>query len=93
MAYASIEDVWKRKGTDIPDTDYVTALLEDAAIIIDAYNRNATDEAKKLVSCNMFSGHSEAERKVYLLERHRQLRQQWYIRRPGQMQMEAANCI
>ena len=34
MAYASIEDVWKRKGTDISDTDYVTALLEDAAIII-----------------------------------------------------------
>lgn len=33
------------------------------------------------------------ELKVYLLERHRQLRQQWYIRRPGQMQMEAANCI
>ena len=53
MAYASIEDVWKRKGTDISDTDYVTALLEDAAIIIDAYNHNATDEAKKLVSCNM----------------------------------------
>lgn len=44
MAYASIEDVWKRKGTDIPDTDYVTALLDDAAIIIDAYNRNATDD-------------------------------------------------
>ena len=43
----------KGKGTDISDTDYVTALLEDAAIIIDAYNRNATDEAKKLVSCNM----------------------------------------
>ena len=53
MIYASIEDIWKRKGTDISDTDYVTALLEDAAIIIDAYNRNATDEAKKLVSCNM----------------------------------------
>lgn len=46
MAYASIEDVWKRKGTDISDTDYVTALLEDAAIIIDAYNHNATDEAR-----------------------------------------------
>ena len=53
MIYASIEDIWRRKGTDISDTDYVTALLEDAAIIIDAYNRNATDEAKKLVSCNM----------------------------------------
>ena len=53
MIYASIEDIWKRKGTDISDTDYVMALLEDAAIIIDAYNRNATDEAKKLVSCNM----------------------------------------
>ena len=50
MAYASIEDVWKRKGTDIPDTDYVTALLDDAAIIIDAYNRNATDEAKVSVA-------------------------------------------
>ena len=42
MIYASIEDIWRRKGTDISDTDYVTALLEDAAIIIDAYNRNAT---------------------------------------------------
>ncbi len=31
MIYASIEDIWKRKGTDISDTDYVTALLEDAA--------------------------------------------------------------
>ena len=52
MIYASIEDIWKRKGTDISDTDYVTALLEDAAIIIDAYNRNATDEAKKFVADN-----------------------------------------
>ena len=53
MAYATYEDIWKRKGTDISDADYVMALLEDAAIIIDAYNRNAIDEAKKLVSCNM----------------------------------------
>ena len=54
MAYATYEDIRKRKGTDISDTNYVMALLEDAAIIIDAYNRNATDETKKLVSCNMF---------------------------------------
>ena len=53
MAYATYEDILERKGTDISDTNYVMALLEDAAIIIDAYNRNATDEAKKLVSCNM----------------------------------------
>ena len=45
MAYATYEDILERKGTDISDTNYVMALLEDAAIIIDAYNRNATDEA------------------------------------------------
>ena len=52
MAYATYEDIQKRKGTDISDTNYVMALLEDAAIIIDAYNRNATDEAKKFVADN-----------------------------------------
>lgn len=94
MIYASIEDIWRRKGTDISDTDYVTALLEDAAIIIDAYNRNATDEAKKLVSCNMvIRTLGSREEGVIYWNAHRQLRQQWYIRRPGQMQMEAANCI
>lgn len=53
MAYASCEDILKRTGMDSLEPDYVNALLDDAAVIIDAYNSKASDEAKKLVSCNM----------------------------------------
>lgn len=53
MAYATYEDIQRRNGMDILDPDYVTALLDDAAVIVDAYNRNASEAAKKLVSCNM----------------------------------------
>lgn len=53
MAYASYEDILKRTGTESLKQDYIDALLEDAAVIIDAYNSKASDEVKKLVSCNM----------------------------------------
>lgn len=53
MAYATCEDVQKRKGTGELNWDSVAALLEDAAVIVDAYNENASENAKKLVSCNM----------------------------------------
>ena len=53
MAYATCEDIQRRNGMDVLDMDYVTALLDDAAVIVDAYNKNATEAAKKLVSCNM----------------------------------------
>lgn len=53
MAYATYEDIQRRNGMDVLDMDYVTALLDDAAVIVDAYNRNASEAAKKLVSCNM----------------------------------------
>ena len=54
MAYAEIKDVKTRSKRIIDNEDGICeALLEDAAIIIDSYNKNASDEAKKLVSCNM----------------------------------------
>ena len=53
MAYATYEDIQRRNGMDVLDSDYVTALLDDAAVIVDTYNKNATEAAKKLVSCNM----------------------------------------
>ena len=52
MAYASITDV-KRLYKVTFDEDLCEALLDNAAIIIDSYNTNASEDAKKLVSCNM----------------------------------------
>ena len=53
MAYATFEDIIKRKYLDTSEMERCEALLEDAAIIIDAYNQKASEDAKKLVSCNM----------------------------------------
>lgn len=55
MAYATIADLEiriKRKFSD-EEKRYYAAMLEDAAVIVDAYNKCASDEAKELVSCNM----------------------------------------
>ena len=72
MAYASIEDVWKRKGTDISDTDYVTALLEDAATVsythLDVYKRQLLGEAEctyEQTDEDMENGLGSALRKLY----------------------------
>lgn len=52
--YATVSDV--RAGFRELTTDEETAagaLLEEAAIIIDAYNSSAGEDAKKIVSCRM----------------------------------------
>ena len=55
MSYATIEDVQKRCRRTISEKEIEACetMLEDAAVIVDAYNKNAPEEAKKLVSCNM----------------------------------------
>lgn len=52
MAYATYEDVQARTSSEI-DEALCETLLEDAAVIIDSYNQNASEEAKKVVSCKM----------------------------------------
>lgn len=54
MAYATFEDVSKgfRELTE-DEQNKATALLDEAAIIIDSYNSEAAEDVKKLVSCRM----------------------------------------
>ena len=54
-AYATIEDIEARMLRDL-STDEETVsqtLLEDAAVRIDAFNADASADAKKVVSCSM----------------------------------------
>lgn len=54
LAYASDEDV--QAGFRILDEDekeMCNALLKEAALIIDTYNKGASEDAKKIVSCRM----------------------------------------
>ncbi len=54
MAYATYTDVeagYRTLGPDEQET--CTAMLKEAAIIIDAYNEDADCDAKKVVSCRM----------------------------------------
>ena len=55
MAYATISDVQSRMTRTMSEAEQSVCsnLLDDAAAIIDAYNENATEEAKKIVSCRM----------------------------------------
>ena len=55
MAYATVEDVQSRmiKTMTGPQQDVCNALLDDAAVLIDAFNSTSTDEQKKVVSCSM----------------------------------------
>ena len=55
MAYATVNDVQERMTRTLTADEQTvcTSLLDDAAIIIDAYNENATEDAKKTVSCRM----------------------------------------
>ena len=55
MAYATVSDVQARMSRALT-TDEQTlcaTMLDDAAIIIDAYNSKAATDAKKIVSCRM----------------------------------------
>ena len=55
MAYATVEDVQERMISTMSEAQEAvcTALLEDAAILIDAYTPAADAEVKKVVSCRM----------------------------------------
>ena len=55
MAYATIADI-KARTTDTitpAEESVIQTQLDDAAIIIDAYNPGASADAKKVVSCRM----------------------------------------
>ena len=53
--YATTDDIEARLGRELTETeeDVCDALLEDAAVIIDATAPNAAADAKKVVSCRM----------------------------------------
>ena len=55
MAYATVSDVQARLVRDLSADEQTvcTALLDDAAVIIDAVAKNASADAKKVVSCRM----------------------------------------
>lgn len=55
MAYATIADVQARteRPLTIEEQSICAAMLDDAAVIIDSYNVNASADVKKLVSCRM----------------------------------------
>lgn len=55
MAYATYEDVQARMTRTLSTNEQTicTNLLDDAAIIIDAFNSEASSDIKKTVSCRM----------------------------------------
>ena len=55
MAYATIEDVQARMTRTLSDDEerVCASLLDDAGILIDAYNEDASTDSKKVVSCRM----------------------------------------
>lgn len=55
MAYATVDDVQARMLRTLSEDERTvcTALLDDAAVRIDAAAADAADEAKKVVSCRM----------------------------------------
>lgn len=55
MAYATVQDVQDRmsEAMTTKQQNICTKLLDDAAIVIDSFNVNATADAKKLVSIRM----------------------------------------
>lgn len=57
MAYATPADVQARMERTLSQTELAicSTLLDDAAIIIDAYNADADEAVKKIVSCRMVS--------------------------------------
>ena len=53
MAYAGIEDIRVRltRELDEKEAKMANAFLEDAAALIDAYNKEASEDVKRTVSC------------------------------------------
>ena len=54
-AYATVDDVQARMTRTMTEDErqLCDTMLEDAAVIIDAYNAQAAADAKKIVSCRM----------------------------------------
>ena len=52
MAYATVEDVQARMSRTMSESEKAicSTFLDDAAVIIDTFNVNASDDAKKVVS-------------------------------------------
>ena len=55
MTYADVSDIQARMARSLSEREQeiCIALLEDAAVIIDAYNADAPEDAKRTVSCRM----------------------------------------
>ena len=55
MAYATVKDVEDRitRTLSTDEESVVGKLLDDAAVIIDAYNADASADTKKVVSCRL----------------------------------------
>lgn len=55
MAYATLTDIQSRmvRTLSTDEQAVVTSLLDDAAVMIDAYKAEANVDAKKVVSCRM----------------------------------------
>lgn len=55
MAYATIDDVQSRMNRELTEAEITLceSMLADAAVIVDSYNKQASDEAKLVVSCRM----------------------------------------
>lgn len=53
MAYATLLDIKSRitRSLSTAEETVATNLLDDVAVLIDAYNSNASADAKKIVSC------------------------------------------
>lgn len=55
-SYATVEDVQARMTREISGTseeNYCETLIADAGVMIDAYNANASADAKLIVTCRM----------------------------------------
>ena len=55
MAYATLADVQARMSRTLSTSEQTvcTTLLDDAAVLIDSYNPEASEDARKVVSCRM----------------------------------------
>lgn len=55
MAYATVEDIQSRMTRTMSENEQTVcaALLNDAALIIDAYNSSVDFDVKEIVSCRM----------------------------------------
>ena len=55
MAYAEVVDVQARTARELTSDEMsvAAALLDDAAVMIDAFAPNAKEDVKKIVSCRM----------------------------------------